>query len=606
MSGYDVRHAFERIELELVESMKRNLRRHLNEELKEGFDWNMWQIEQLKTLKDYQRNNRKLFKRRFSLINDEIRSFIHENAQVAVLQEELSMLRNINANDRMFNISKILDTLKSYLARSKKEKSELIIDRSFFTINTPKMDALIKAIDHDLQKAEYAMLRRHNDQYRKIIFDAQVYANSGAGTLRQAVDMASRDYLRSGINCIQYKDGRLVNIASYAEMAVRTANRRASLIATGELRKKHGWHLVKVSQYGACSQTCLPWQGRVYVDDVYSGGTREESIKQGYPLLSEAIAGGLFHPNCKHIVTTYFPKMRNDIISEDKENPDGAKEHNMNQRMIQQKKRMASGLLDEQNVKVANDQKMTWENKDTQLTKQNPKLAMPYPDDLDIPFQKKKKSFEADYEIIDHSFTNGTYEDGIQKTARAYRLKNGCKILIPDNLVVSVQPIDIHDVAEITEAMPNEIARYIQEIEIVDYRNPQDEVIARIFGKKGFTSAAIGGDRKISFFPSKINRSLEEIENILYHESGHILEDEFYRDKGIYISESKEYLEAIKKDEKLSGKAYVSRYANNVKNYREDLADAIKKYHLNGPTFKVEFPNRYEFIKEWMQWLKKK
>ena len=55
MNEYDVRQAFERIELELIESMKRNLGRHLAEEEKEGFRWNMWQEEQLKSLKAYER-----------------------------------------------------------------------------------------------------------------------------------------------------------------------------------------------------------------------------------------------------------------------------------------------------------------------------------------------------------------------------------------------------------------------------------------------------------------------------------------------------------------------------------------------------------------------
>ena len=88
--------------------------------------------------------------------------------------------------------------------------------------------------------------------------------------------MASRDFLRAGINCIKYKDGRLVNIASYAEMAIRTANQRAVLISEGNIRQQHGWHLVRISRYGGCSETCLPWQGRVYVDDVYPVARRRK------------------------------------------------------------------------------------------------------------------------------------------------------------------------------------------------------------------------------------------------------------------------------------------------------------------------------------------
>ena len=55
MNEYDVRKAFEEMELELIASMKRNLQRHLDWEKDEGFNWNMWQVEQLKTLENFKK-----------------------------------------------------------------------------------------------------------------------------------------------------------------------------------------------------------------------------------------------------------------------------------------------------------------------------------------------------------------------------------------------------------------------------------------------------------------------------------------------------------------------------------------------------------------------
>lgn len=353
MNDYDVRRAFERIELELIESMKRNLGRHLAEEEKEGFRWNMWQEEQLKSLKAYQRANREKFSKRFSRINEEIEDYIRSNADNAAIAEELRILRK--TVDPKATIEDLMDDLDRK-------------DADFFRVNSPKLDELLKATKKDMEKAEHAMLRKTNDQYRKIIFDSQVYANTGAGTLKQAVDMASRDFLRAGINCVEYKGGRLVNIASYAEMAIRTANQRAVLISEGDIRQQHGWHLVRISRYGGCSETCLPWQGRVYVDDVYSGGTKAEAKDTGYPLLSEAIAGGLFHPNCKHRATTFFQGMQNDHSADGKfENEPKQAEHNKCQREIQRQKRIAAGSLDEQNVQVAKNRQKQWEKKDETL-----------------------------------------------------------------------------------------------------------------------------------------------------------------------------------------------------------------------------------------------
>ncbi|MBQ8133649.1 MAG: hypothetical protein IJ192_04490 [Clostridia bacterium] len=49
--------------------------------------------------------------------------------------------------------------------------------------------------------------------------------------------------------------------------------------------------------------------GKVFIDDVWSGGSKDgKSPVTGlqYPLLSDAIAKGLYHPRCKDSHTTYF------------------------------------------------------------------------------------------------------------------------------------------------------------------------------------------------------------------------------------------------------------------------------------------------------------
>lgn len=48
---------------------------------------------------------------------------------------------------------------------------------------------------------------------------------------------------------------------------------------------------------------CLPFVGKVLIDDVWSGGKASDGP---YPLMSSAIAAGLYHPRCKDIHTTYF------------------------------------------------------------------------------------------------------------------------------------------------------------------------------------------------------------------------------------------------------------------------------------------------------------
>lgn len=349
MKDYDVRSVFEQMELELIDSMKRNLSRHQKWETKEGMNWTMWQVEQLKTLEQFKKENQKIFKSKFTTVNNEIAKFLEDNYRTSGLDQEKAILKEL---------------AKGNVASKALDKG---LEGSFFRLNTKKMNALINATTNDMKTAETAMLRMVNDQYRKTIFRAQVMANSGAFTLQQSIDAATKDFLKAGINCIQYKDGRRVNIATYAEMAIRTANKRAVLTSEGDARNAYGIHTVRISRYGQCSETCLPWQGRVYVDDKFSGGTKEEAKEKNLPLLSEAIDGGLFHPNCKHRSTTYFydikkslGKLKDDGI----ENPPEEQEHRKNHLHIQQQKRLETGSLDQKNIDEAKERKEMWIEKD--------------------------------------------------------------------------------------------------------------------------------------------------------------------------------------------------------------------------------------------------
>lgn len=142
-----------------------------------------------------------------------------------------------------------------------------------------------------------------DDQYRKIIYNAQVYANTGAGTYDKAVDMAIKDLISAGLNCVEYSNGARHTLPDYADMAIRTAGKRAYLTGEGEKRQEWGIHTVIINKRGNPCSLCLPFVGKVLIDDVWSGGTPQDG---SYPLMSSAIAAGLYHPRCKDSHTTYF------------------------------------------------------------------------------------------------------------------------------------------------------------------------------------------------------------------------------------------------------------------------------------------------------------
>ena len=278
-SEYDIVGAFQDIEMELIKSMKRTMKRHIGEEFQEEINWTQWQAEMLNGLAQYKHENADKLQGYYSTINDEIEETIRQAYQLGESDQEIELLKAIQEGFKADKTGIGTNAMQG----------------AFFKINEGKLNALIKATTEDMSKAENAILRMTDDVYRQTIFKAQMFYNSGASSLWKAVDMATKDFLSAGINCIQYKNGARVNIASYSEMALRTANKRANLMGSANKREEWGIHTVKVSSHNSACPMCIQWQGRVYIDDVYGAGTKEESRKSGYPLLSEAVKGGMFH-----------------------------------------------------------------------------------------------------------------------------------------------------------------------------------------------------------------------------------------------------------------------------------------------------------------------
>lgn len=291
MNEYDITAAFKAIEDELITSMIRNMDRHRAEETKEGIEWSMWQAEQLKALEKYKKDNQKKYKKQFRSINGQIEELIRMAREEGNMQQELQILDAIR---RGFKAQKISQGLAA----------------EFFKLNDRKLEALIKATVDDMEKAETAILRKAEDDYRKAIFNAQVYANTGAGTYEKAVDMATKDMLSRGLNCIQYANGARHTLADYADMAIRTASKRAYLQGEGEKRQEWGISTVIMTKRGNPCPKCVPFVGKVLIDDVWSGGPAngaDPETGKKYPLMSYAISCGLYHPRCKDSHSTYFP-----------------------------------------------------------------------------------------------------------------------------------------------------------------------------------------------------------------------------------------------------------------------------------------------------------
>lgn len=329
MTARDIAALFDALELDLVKSLHRCLARHQQQEQTEGGQngtprhWQAWQAAKLRDIRRFRREN--------TAILGEYRDRIDAGTRT-LLEEEAAQ----DGSD------------------------------GFFRMSDERMTALLNEMQQANEQSERAALRYMNDVYRKTILRTAAAMQAGGQTLQQATDAATRDFLDQGIACIRYRNGRRVNISTYAEMALRTAGTRAMLMGEAAQRERLGLDTVLVSQYGACSKTCLPWQGLVYIDDVFQpyhgprtpGGTYGISRNgRQYPLLSVAMQGGLFHPNCRHTLSTWVEGVSTRPRPMDKAKVEAAAQLEAKQRALERSvrkaKRQAAGLCDPAAAKAA-------------------------------------------------------------------------------------------------------------------------------------------------------------------------------------------------------------------------------------------------------------
>jgi len=345
---YDIASIYHDMELDLAESMKRNLKHHYHEEIKEGFEWEQWQKGKLRNIKSFQSRNKKIISQYQKVIDGQTENLLSK-----------SYKGSLNNSDNFFK--RVLKNAKSKVRKLLRPQED-----NFFKSSEDKVFNLIHAVKGDLHKANHAALRKMDDVYRQTIFKAQMYQVNGAMTVQQAVDMATKDFLKGGLNCVKYKNGRNVNISSYAEMSIRTANQRVTLMGEGAKRDEFGIHTVLAPSHGNTCPKCLEWQGRVLIDDVYSSGTSDEG---DYPLLSTAMAAGFLHPSCRHHPTTFIPGVNTvpEPLNEE-QRQEALNKYNAEQKQrgierdIRKWKRIEAGSTDDYNSTIASANVSKYQN----------------------------------------------------------------------------------------------------------------------------------------------------------------------------------------------------------------------------------------------------
>jgi hypothetical protein len=326
MNEYDISLYYETAENEILKNYSRILKKYTKNKKIEDMtpeEWQQFREEALQGLKEYKKKNEEIKK---------------EIAAVAIL-EVLLLKRNYQNETK-----KIEKEIEKLIKVGKID--EKLIKKT--VLNKKKVNTILDDFEKRMDNARnFAFITSPLEDYKGVIQATETFS-SGSKSLWEAVDNATMNYMKNGITTIQYANGANVNVASYAEMAIRTQDMHIRNQAGADVREMLGLPpLVIVSSHSTACKSCVPWQGHIFIDDVYSNPSKSviKKYRKKYRFLSEAMEGGLFHPNCKHHLKTYYEGYREPDWIEEPEISEEYKE-TQKQRSIEREIRREKMLRD--------------------------------------------------------------------------------------------------------------------------------------------------------------------------------------------------------------------------------------------------------------------
>jgi hypothetical protein len=221
----------------------------------------------------------------------------------------------------------------------------------------PGMDAaalLAADLTSRLDALHLRILRWGQDAYQVAVAAAAPAQLLGTDTTRSAQRSAWDRLVSQGVTGFVDRAGHGWNLASYVEMATRTATGHAW--NEGHLARLDalGVDLVTISRTTDGCALCSVWEGHVLARTGTAGERTVENELTGEPMrvevagtVEEARAAGLMHPNCRHTFMPFIPgvtrlaaPVEHDQAAEDE------REHLRElERKVRQEKRKEAGAL---------------------------------------------------------------------------------------------------------------------------------------------------------------------------------------------------------------------------------------------------------------------
>jgi minor capsid protein 2 len=226
---------------------------------------------------------------------------------------------------------------------------------------TPGLDAaalLAGDLTSRLDALHLRVLRWAQDAYQTAVAAAAPAQLLGTATTRSAQRSAWDRLVSQGVTGFVDRSGRGWNLATYTEMATRTATGRAW--NEGHLARLDalGVDLVTVSRTVDGCVLCAVWHGRILARIGSAGDRTVDNELTGHPMtitvaatVEQARAAGLMHPNCRHTFLPYLPGLtRLGEAGEYDRQAEADREHlrDLERRVRDQKRKDAGALSDDE------------------------------------------------------------------------------------------------------------------------------------------------------------------------------------------------------------------------------------------------------------------
>lgn len=199
-------------------------------------------------------------------------------------------------------------TVNRKLGKKMNSKEEVIILKELNKTHRKTINVFIRNKLNELNDAQFFIGRQIKDNIQKSVEDAVGLKLTTNETLKECKKNILKNFAENGISAIKTKDGKMIRLDAYAEMAARSTTREVTNTAIIKQVQELGRDLVKISSHPGACPVCQTYEGRVYS---ISGKDKR------FPRLDIVFSSGYanIHPNCRHTLEPYVEELNN--VNED-------------------------------------------------------------------------------------------------------------------------------------------------------------------------------------------------------------------------------------------------------------------------------------------------